>query len=290
MTTSYHAFEMLQQHKARLHDSIHLCSGIQLAAWSNKHDLITQYNDHHVLSLYIDEGYDCYRKTPSGWKNGGAPDRFCLMPKETEFTWDIRGDLSFVHLYCTDMHLRQLVEQIWDRSPAAIEVEERVFDEDPQITLLYRQFLLKNDWQEQANHLLLSSASTLLLTRLIRQYSQLRWALPPVKGGLAPKVLRHIKDYMDAHLSQPLLLGELAEQAGLSEFHFARMFKQSTGFAPHQYVMNLRMAKAEKLLKLSSKPLLEIALDCGFSSSSHFSNRFKAEYGFKPSALRQNRR
>lgn len=288
MLERYQAFETLREHKARLHDCVQLGSGIQLAAWSNSDDCITQESpDHHTLSLYVADGYECYHKTRAGWKNGGGPDRFCIMPKGSLSSWDVRDDLSFVHLYCTDKHLRQLAEQIWERSPQSIEVDERIFAEDPQITLLYRQFLLNCDWQEQANHLALSSAATLLMTHLLKNYTQLQWAIPTIRGGLAPVVLKRVKEYIGEHFVQPLLLSDLAEQAGLSEFHFARMFKQSTGLAPHQFVLKVRLSRAEQLLKYSMMPLIHIALECGFSSASHFSNCFKAAYGVTPSLMRQ---
>ncbi len=166
-------------------------------------------------------------------------------------------------------------------------MDERIFAEDPQITLLYRQFLLSCDWQEQANHLALSSAATLLMTHLLKNYTQLQWAIPTIRGGLAPVVLKRVKEYIGEHFVQPLLLSDLAEQAGLSEFHFARMFKQSTGLAPHQFVLKVRLSRAEQLLKYSMMPLIHIALECGFSSASHFSNCFKAAYGVTPSLMRQ---
>lgn len=288
---SYLAFETLHKHKARLHNSVQLGSGVQLAAWSNSHDRITQESaDHHTLSLYIADGYECYQKVPGGWQNGGGPDRFCIMPRQYESTWDVRSNLSFVHLYFTDEHLRHLAEQTWDRSPASINVEPRTFTEDGQITTLYRQFLLNHDWQDSANQLALSSASTLLMSHLIQRYSQLQWRLPTVRGGLAPVVLKRVLEFIESHLDQPLLLSSLALQAGLSEFHFARMFKYSTGLAPHQYVMQVRLQQADKLLRHTALPLTQIALDCGFSSASHFSNRFKAAYGCAPLQLRQQSR
>jgi AraC family transcriptional regulator len=61
----------------------------------------------------------------------------------------------------------------------------------------------------------------------------------------------------------PLTLAELALEAGLSEFHFARMFKQSTRQAPHQYVMQRRMVRAETLVRHSPLSLTEIAMACG---------------------------
>lgn len=263
MAKVYQAFETLRKHHAVLHDSVELGSGIKLAAWSNKNDCVTQENpDHHTLSLYVADGYETYHKTRSGWRNGGGPDRFCIMPKNNVSSWDVRDDLSFVHLYCSDEHLLHLVEQTWERTPASIQMEERTFAEDPQITLLYRQFLLSSQWQERSNHLMLSSASTLLMAHLVKNYTQLQWALPTVRGGLAAL-------------------------ADLSEFHFARMFKQSMGMAPHQYVMNARLIQGENLLRSSALDVTAIALECGFSSTSHFSNRFKAMRGITPTELRQ---
>jgi AraC family transcriptional regulator len=288
MAKVYQAFETLRKHHAVLHDSVELGSGIKLAAWSNKNDCVTQENpDHHTLSLYVADGYETYHKTRSGWRNGGGPDRFCIMPKNNVSSWDVRDDLSFVHLYCSDEHLLHLVEQTWERTPASIQLEERTFAEDPQITLLYRQFLLSSQWQERSNHLMLSSASTLLMAHLVKNYTQLQWALPTVRGGLAPAVLNRVKEYIHANLSQPLLLAELAALADLSEFHFARMFKQSMGMAPHQYVMNARLIQGENLLRSSALDVTAIALECGFSSTSHFSNRFKAMRGITPTELRQ---
>ncbi|HGM6862673.1 TPA: helix-turn-helix domain-containing protein [Serratia rubidaea] len=286
--SAYKAFATLHEHKAQLHHHLRLASGVELAAWSNCDDRITQESaDHHTLSLYVADGYECYQKVPGGWRNGGGPDHFCIMPRQYESTWDVRSSLSFVHLYCTDGHLRQLVEQTWDRSPAAINVEARSFGEDAQITRLYRQFLLNVDWQERANQLTISSAAGMLMSHLLQHYTQLQWRLPSVRGGLAPAVLRRVCEFIHEHLEQPLLLGELAAQAGLSEFHFARMFKHDTGLAPHQYVMRARLQRAAHLLRHGELPVTQIALACGFSSASHFSNRFKTYYGMTPQQMRQ---
>ena len=208
------------------------------------------------------------------------------MPKGDESTWDIRGDLSFVHLYCTDEHLRRVGEQIWDRSPASFTLQEKTFSSDDKITAVYRQFLLDNDWQQQANQLTLSSASTLLLTHLIQHYSNVQWRLPTVTGGLAPHVLRNLLAWIEEHLDRPLTLADLAQEAALSEYHFARMFRQSMKMAPHQYVMQRRMVKAQELIYCSQMSLTDIAMACGFSTASHFSHRVKSATGLTPSQLR----
>ena len=286
MSHAYDTFETLRQQNAVLRETVALNSGIQLAAWYNKHDTITVKSNHHTLSLYVADGYESYQKTPGGWKNGGGPDRFCLMPKESESTWDIRDDLSFVHLYCTDEHLRDVGEKIWDKRPLSLTLDEKIFGSDPKITALYRQFLLGCDWQQKANQLALSTASTLLLTHLLQNYASVQWKLPVVTGGLSPFTLRNVLEFIEESLSQPLTLADLAAQAALSEYHFARMFRQSMGLAPHQYVMQRRMEKAKALVQHTAMPLTEIALACGFNSASHFSNRFRSVTGMTPSQLR----
>lgn len=289
-TRTYQTFDMLQRHKAQLRNHAQLNGGIQLAHWFNSGDRVTNLSNHHTLSLYVADGYDTWHKTPHGWRNGGGPDRFCLMPAGVESTWDLRADLSFVHLYCTENHLRQLAEQTADRSPAQLQLHEKVFSSDDRITQLYRHFLLSCNWSEPANQLMLSSASTLLMTHLLQNYSDIRWHAPQTRGGLAPAVVRRVLEYIDAHLDQPLTLAHLAEEAALSEFHFARMFRHATGEAPHQLVMRRRMQFARQLLKDTSLSLTAIALRCGFNSSSHFSNRFRQINGVTPSSYRAERR
>ena len=286
MTHTYATFERLQSQNAVLKETVALNSGIQLAAWYNKCDNLTVQSDHHTLSLYVPDGYESYQKRPHGWKNGGGPDRFCLMPQDSESTWDIRGDLSFVHLYCTEEHLRKVGEQVWDRSPASLSLDEQIFGDDAKITLLYRQFLLSYDWQQAANQLTLSSASTLLLTHLLQNYANVKWRLPTVTGGLSPGVLRNTLEYIDGQLSTPLTLADLAAQASLSEYHFARMFRSSFGLPPHQYLLARRLHPACQLLQLGVMPLGEIALLCGFASASHFSNRFRQALGATPGEYR----
>ena len=243
----------------------------------------------HTLSLYLADGYQSYFRTHSGWQNGGAPDKLCLMPKDYASTWHIRGPLSFMHLYFTDQHLRQQAEQTWDRSPAQLTLDERLFADDPQIAVLYRQFLLGNDWHNPADQLAISSATTLILNHLLKRYVHLGWQDPAVRGGLSPFQLKRVLEFIDSHLAQPLLLSDLAREANLSEYHFARMFKHSKGLAPHQHVMNRRLENAAHLLRCSDQSLTDIALQCGFSSPSHFSNRFRQVHGVSPSVARRQR-
>uniref|UniRef100_A0A0S4TWX3 Transcription regulator, AraC family n=1 Tax=Ralstonia solanacearum TaxID=305 RepID=A0A0S4TWX3_RALSL len=123
------------------------------------------------------------------------------------------------------------------------------------------------------------------LSYLVRAQGRTR-ALP-VRGGPAPHVCRRIAAMIDASLQLPLSIGVLAREANLSEFHFARMFRVSFGIAPHEWVMQRRLARARDLLRHTALPLVAIADRCGFASPAHFSRRFAAHAGASPSRYRQ---
>ncbi|MBX2805074.1 MAG: AraC family transcriptional regulator [Hyphomicrobiales bacterium] len=127
----------------------------------------------------------------------------------------------------------------------------------------------------------------MLLAHLIGHYSAIGEGDRIARGGLAPHMLRRIEAYIEAHLDAPLRISELAEIAGLSEFHFARMFKTSTGEPPHRLVQRLRIEKAQRLISQTKMELAEIALSCGFATQSHFSACFRKRIGFTPTAYRR---
>jgi AraC family transcriptional regulator len=92
---------------------------------------------------------------------------------------------------------------------------------------------------------------------------------------------------MHARLADPLSLAELARAAGLSVSQFARRFKISTGSAPHQYLLGLRVDAAARLLRASSRPIADIAVTCGFTHQEHLTRVLRARLGTTPAALRR---
>lgn len=120
-----------------------------------------------------------------------------------------------------------------------------------------------------------------LVTRLLLR-GQARAAGPARLG------LDRARAHIDAHLSEPLHLEELAAIAGMSLFHFCRVFRQSLGVTPHQYILSRRIELARRLLWASriddagATNMLDIALACGFNSASHFAAQFRRHTGLTP--------
>lgn len=98
--------------------------------------------------------------------------------------------------------------------------------------------------------------------------------------------VRGVLTFMRAHLDNRLPLEHLAAQAGLSKYHFSRLFKQATGYPPVEYHIRLRLQKACELLESSSGRVMEIAGILGFSSPYHFSAAFKRMMGVSPQGYR----
>ena len=108
---------------------------------------------------------------------------------------------------------------------------------------------------------------------------------PRIRGGLPPRALRRVREYIDSHLEETISIETLAGIAGLSMYHFARAFKQSEGLTPHDYLVRCRVRRAQDLLASTDLPLSEIALASGFSDQSHCARRFREHVGITPSAI-----
>lgn len=108
-------------------------------------------------------------------------------------------------------------------------------------------------------------------------------------GGLSAWAQRTIKEFLSESdfLDQKVGLQALADLVGVSRFHFARAFKVSFGLPPHKYLLNLRLRKAADLLRNTSLPITDIALNVGFSCPSEFSRAFKDAMERTPREFRQ---
>lgn len=89
--------------------------------------------------------------------------------------------------------------------------------------------------------------------------------------------------HMDQQFATAVTLEQLAEIAGMSVFHFCRVFRAHTGSTPYQYLLSRRVAQARHLLwSCPDMSMLQVSLACGFGSSSHFSAQFKKHTGQTP--------
>ena len=108
------------------------------------------------------------------------------------------------------------------------------------------------------------------------------------RAGPVDRRLRRAIEFMHDNFGGEIAREEIAAAAYLSEYHFARLFKQITGVTPHVYLANLRLDRARKLLAETTLPISEIASTVGYQSQSHFTKIFKSVTGVTPRAYRES--
>lgn len=134
------------------------------------------------------------------------------------------------------------------------------------------------------------SAAQLLAVHLTRAYtgSDLSRAdavcLP---GELTARQIEQVETYIQRHLGEDVSVEALARVVGFSPYHFARLFRRTTGFSPHQWVVHQRVARAQWLLKQTELPLAQVAAACGFADQSHLTLVFKQQLDCTPGAYRR---
>jgi AraC family transcriptional regulator len=105
------------------------------------------------------------------------------------------------------------------------------------------------------------------------------------RGMLGKAVLERLRDYVVAHLNEPVEVAALARIAGRSPFHFTRVFTRSVGMTPHRYVVHLRLQRAIELVRDGRSGLADIAACTGFADQSHLSRWVRRVHGVSPTQL-----
>ena len=128
-----------------------------------------------------------------------------------------------------------------------------------------------------------------LTDRVRNAHDRQRLPLRARLGVQNAKVLSII-ELMEANLSEPLSLIEIADDAGLSRRQIERLFRQEMGRSPARYYLEIRLDRARHLLIQSPMPVVEVAVACGFVSASHFSKCYRELYNRSPQQERAERK
>lgn len=139
-----------------------------------------------------------------------------------------------------------------------------------------------------SGRLFLDSVERAIAVALVNGHAVRHRPVQIYRGGLGSARLRRIKELVDAKMEDDLSLDEMAQSVSLSTAHFARMFRQSTGETPHQFVLRQRVERAKVMLRAPDARVLDVSVACGFKTQQHFAQVFRDACRVSPTEYRQD--
>lgn len=219
-------------------------------------------------------------------------DNICLLPAyhSVSMAWrPIEEDRArTTNLLLPMQEVLDAATKALDVEPAYIELQANMSFRDAFIKQLLLTLKSETAHEYPYGRLFFETASQLLAIHLLKNYCTVNYKVPEYTSSLSHKNLQLVTDYIHSHLHQNISLDSLAALVNMSSYHFSRLFKQSTSFAPHQYIIHCRIEKSKELLKKTNKPISQIATELGYANQSHFTRLFKQHTQMIPRVYRMS--
>lgn len=231
------------------------------------------------------------RELDGPWKASRvAAGDFFLTTSSTpyELRWAATGPQPFevMHLYLGLPLIQRAVRDVFDEDTITRGLRDVSGEQDGVLSALLQQLRDELTSSHRPSPLFVQGIAQGLAVHLVRSYTDPNADTSGRQGGLPAFKLRKVIHVLESRLGEGFSLQRLAREAGMSEFHLSRTFKRATGFSPSRYFIRLRMEKARQLLRETSKSVIEVGFDVGYSSPSHFAQVFRREVGATPSEYR----
>lgn len=240
----------------------------------------------HTVLISLSDGCHAEMRTGSGLRIVGPQQRgsICVLPSGLPHKAQLGGPCEHVALYIEPSILDRAAAE--SRLTRRFELLEKYSRGDAVINSIGMALLGELDSDKLNGRLYAESLTNVLALHLVRHYTSARHQQEHLNGGLSGVKLRRVMSFISENYAEDIKLGELAQAAGMSNFHFAREFKRTTGTTPHQYLIKFRIDRAKSLLADNNMSLVEVGLRSGFSHQSHFTRLFRRITGATPHAFR----
>ena len=207
-----------------------------------------------------------------------------IFPAHVPYGGSWSRNVEFIHFYLEPAFISQIAYESINPDKVELLLELKKADR-----LLHQIGLaLTADLElDGGNGFYADSLATALSARLLKHYATRKHVFRSYDDGLPKDMLKVAIEYINAHLGKKLSLADMAAKLHISQYHFCRLFKQSTGMSPHGYLMQQRIERAKQLLRRPEKTVTRIAADCGFANHSHFAKYFRRYTGVSPSEFRK---
>jgi AraC family transcriptional regulator len=215
-----------------------------------------------------------------------APGEMILCRRNTEEWVRWRSPFQMLLITVPDQTFHSVAEEMGGRAP---ELNGTPLLKDERIRALVAAAEADLANGSSAGRIYRDSIGRALAAALMHSQGVLQIRMGHYRGGLSPVQLRRVTSFVHENLHEDVSLMQMAEQAKLSPAYFSQMFRQSTGVAPHQFVLRTRVERAKELLVKKDARVLDVAIACGFQTQQHFARVFRALCKMSPTQFRQAR-
>jgi AraC family transcriptional regulator len=245
--------------------------------------------DAYMLQLVVDGRSHARLDHGSIFECHGEPSWLALSPANTNLSYDVSGELSFLTLILpTVVVSHATADQRSGRSSDDFGSLHTTIFQDELVQALLLRMWAEAESGSPGGMLFMDSALDTVVRSLMLQVGPI--ATRKSCGGLAPWQIRRATEFMEDRLGEDVSLDDLSRLLDLTNFHLCRAFKQSVGEPPHRWRQGRRMERARQMLEGTDLPVIEIAAAVGHADPSRFAMAFRKTFGLNPSAYRRARR
>jgi len=256
---------------------------VHLHDWPSGGAVVSPAADHDIIAMRI-SGTARLKQRRVGKQHLGltVPGNVTIHPRghESRWTWDRPGAIMLARVHpealvqAADASLRKSNEVVLTNCFGAR--DEFI---EPIMGLFARELLQPH---HPVQELIAGHLSCALAGHLVQRFNVQRFVRASDPAGLDPHALRRVLDFMHEPGAGAINLTQLAELAGVSRFHFVRMFRRSTGETPMAYLERTRLERAQQMILAGKQTLAQIAAAVGYADQAHFTRRFRRHFGCTP--------
>ena len=247
--------------------------------------------DHFLIVRYHAGQTPMDRRVDDRWSRAAcAPGDTSLLTIAQQSHWHWTEDIDVSHIYLSNPLMSRIAGDVMERSVEDVQLHDVLRADDPTLQAITDAITGEAVKPEMGGSLYAEALGTQLAVHLLRKYAEVSFRAPIAGGRLSPAQMRRVLDLIEARMHESLSLEDMAEAAGLGVCTFHRRFRATQGRAPHAFVIDQRVKRAQQLLVAGDQAVKEVAASCGFSDQAHLTRVLRARLGVTPAQLRGSRR
>lgn len=237
-----------------------------------------QRRENHLLDINIGQPLDMRWKSEGGWLKGkcNAGNVVSLLSPDSSVDMEWMQEYRCLRIEILPSYVNRLLDTDNVTFRPAWNVSDSTLND------LALEMCTEKGAGRSAGDIYQDSLCIALIIHLASKYTGARKNVFAPKGKLSTQQLRNVIDFTRTSIHRNIRLSEMASCVHLSEYHFARLFRQTMGVSPYKFVLQMKIAHAKDLIRNHQRSCSEIAYLLNFSDQAHFSHAFKKITGYSP--------